>query len=392
MDPLQSGLFTFTQHFAASINAGQVPEASGLQTLHPAILSLADMSWNALFALEQTNAQQQPLAMQAIQSIGDYALSCQSIQGAEAHYTDDNLTVHVRLNEQSRYDVISISSPSTTEPIYLSAPPPPLITHGDADSVMDSQPPSVFSQLAAQSSRGQLTAALIRLNSPPDSSGAPLPSGVSTRTPSMVFSHDGSASLSTAIVGPSRTLADRRTRTRPYPASSPSGTTKGKRLQRPSATEEEIEQRLRNKDGSFRTVQVILDSLHAAERGADTTRIMSHLRAAGGQRHMPSATNEEIKKHLLNDDGTLRTHTAVVKAVHDAGKGAGNERILVLLQALQRETDDEIKTHLRNDDGTLRNREAVVGSLNAAGKRVGHERINKLLREARLPPEVIWQA
>jgi hypothetical protein len=107
---------------------------------------------------------------------------------------------------------------------------------------------------------------------------------------------------------------------------------------------------------------------------------------------MPSATNEEIKKHLLNDDGTLRTHTAVVKAVHDAGKGAGNERILVLLQALQRETDDEIKTHLRNDDGTLRNREAVVGSLNAAGKRVGHERINKLLREARLPPEVIWQA
>ncbi|WP_223536805.1 hypothetical protein [Pseudomonas sp. GL-B-16] len=333
MNPLQSGLST--QHFAASINAGQVPEASGSQTLHPKALSLVGMSRNTLFALEQTNAQQLPLAMRAIESIGDSALSRQSIQGAEAHYTNGNLTVHVRLNEQSLYDVISISSP-TAERIYLSAPPPPLITHGDANSVMDSQQPPVSSQLAAQYSRGQLTAALIRLNNPEDSSGAPLPSGVSTSTPSMVFSHDGSTGPSAAIAGPSRTPTGYMAPTQPYPTSSPSGAaSKGKRQKLPSATADEIKANLRNTDDSLRTQAAVVDSLHAIGKGARKKRILDLLHAAGMPQRLKHATDDEIKEHLRNKnkDGTLRGRKAVASALQAVGKGARKKRISELLHA-----------------------------------------------------------
>jgi len=187
------------------------------------------MSRNTLDALDQTNASHTPLAMRAIQSIADSALSFQSAQGANAHYatvngglTNGGLTVHARLNEQSRYDVISISSP-TAATIYLSVPPPPATTHHEAPSVTSEQPPSPSSHLAAQYSRGQLARAMIQQNNPQDFSDKQLPSGTSVSTQSMVFSQDGSTGASTGVPGPSRTRLPQTARSEPSPASSQSG-------------------------------------------------------------------------------------------------------------------------------------------------------------------------
>ena len=231
MNPLPLPSSIPSQHYIGSINPGQplVPSGSQAPPLHPPTLSLAGMSRNTLDALDQTNASHTPLAMRAIQSIADSALSFQSAQGANAHYatvngglTNGGLTVHARLNEQSRYDVISISSP-TAATIYLSVPPPPATTHHEAPSVTSEQPPSPSSHLAAQYSRGQLARAMIQQNNPQDFSDKQLPSGTSVSTQSMVFSQDGSTGASTGVPGPSRTRLPQTARSEPSPASSQSG-------------------------------------------------------------------------------------------------------------------------------------------------------------------------
>ncbi|MFC6478443.1 hypothetical protein ACFQDN_20910 [Pseudomonas asuensis] len=90
------------------------------------------------------------------------------------------------------------------------------------------EPPHMATQtpasvLAAQDSSGQLTRALVIQGNPQDLEGAPLPSGVSVSTPSMLFSHDGSAGASTGMPGPSRSRPAHTARSEPYPASSQSG-------------------------------------------------------------------------------------------------------------------------------------------------------------------------
>ncbi|MEE3505819.1 TAL effector repeat-containing protein [Pseudomonas sp. 10C3] len=217
MNPIQSGVSA--QHHTASINAGQPLEPSGSQAQHnhPNGLSLAGMSRNTLYVLEQANGSHQLLAMLAINSIADNALHLQSTQGADAHYITaaGDFTVQARLNEQSLYDVIRISSPTAS--IYLSIPP---ITHDDSSSVMGGQQPSVSSHLATQYPVGQLAQAMILKHNPQYFSGDSLPSGASTSTPSMVFSHDGSAGAAADIPGPSWTRAAHIARVNPYPAPS----------------------------------------------------------------------------------------------------------------------------------------------------------------------------
>ncbi|MCF5167316.1 hypothetical protein GIW45_25500 [Pseudomonas congelans] len=114
MNPIRSGLLP--QRTAVPVNAGQPLRASDpqAQPRHSPKLSLAGMSKNTLLALEQSNEQHEPLAMLAIGSIADSAMSFQSAIEADAHFAtpDGSLTVHARLNDQSRYDIISISSGS----------------------------------------------------------------------------------------------------------------------------------------------------------------------------------------------------------------------------------------------------------------------------------------
>ena len=99
--------------------------------------------------------------------------------------------------------------------------PPPAVTSGNEPSVMSGDQQSASSHLAAQYSQGQLTEALIRPSNPQDFSGNPLPSGASTSTQSMVFSHDGSAAGAlVTIPGPTRHRVGQAKRFEPYPASS----------------------------------------------------------------------------------------------------------------------------------------------------------------------------
>ncbi|WP_223538375.1 hypothetical protein, partial [Pseudomonas sp. GL-B-16] len=296
-----------------------------------------------------------------------------------------DLAVCARLNEQSQYDVISISSP--TEMFFLTDPSP-AAWHDRASSVTDSEQLPVSSHSDAQHSRGQLTQVMIRQNNPQDLLGWPLPSGVSVGTQSTVFSDDGSAATA-AIPGPRRTRTAHAPRPRPYPASSWSGApSEGTRQRRSAATNEQIRAHLKNDDGTLRTHGAVVSALHTAGLGAGYNRILIQLQAAGGARHLPSATNDQIRAHLKNDDGTLRTKKAVVSALHAAGLGADKYRIPNQLQAagggrrLRGATNDQIRARLKNDDGTLRTQQAVASSLNAAGVGARSARILAQLQAA----------
>ncbi|WP_223538006.1 hypothetical protein [Pseudomonas sp. GL-B-16] len=389
MNPLPSGLPI--QHFAAPIAAEQPQEAAGSQVLYPHAnqLSLARMSRNTLAVLEQSNGQYNYLAMRAIGLISDCPLDLHSAQGADAWYSSPagDLAVCARLNEQSQYDVISISSP--TEMFFLTDPSP-AAWHDSASSVTDSEQLPVSSHSDAQHSRGQLTQVMIRQNNSQDLLGWPLPSGVSVGTQSTGFSDDGSASTAAAIPGPRRTRTAHAPRPRPYPASSRSeAPSKGTRQRRSAATNEQIRAELKNDDGTWRTKRAVASSLHTAGVGVSNNRILAQLQAAGGVRRLPSATNDQIRAQLENDDGTWRNRSDVTSALHAAGLGADNYRIQTQLRAAGRArylpsaTDEQIRAHLKNDDGTWRAQEAVASSLHTAGLGAGYNRIQNQLRTVR---------
>ncbi|TPG82512.1 hypothetical protein EAH72_35370, partial [Pseudomonas caspiana] len=153
----------------------------------------------------------------------------------------------------------------------------------------------------------------------------------------MVFSHDGSAGASTSGPGPSRNRPAHAARSAPYQApslSSRSGaTSEGLPPKRLRATVEQINAHLHNADGSLRTQKDVISALRDAGWGAGNTRIAAQLQAAGGARHLPGATDEQINAHLHNDDGSLRIRRDVTSALHAAGWGAGHDRIIAQLQA-----------------------------------------------------------
>jgi len=153
MNPLRSGIPVHDN--TASLSAAQLAESARQpESSHPRTLTLAGTSRNTLFALQQTNETHQLLAMSAINLIADNALHFHSDQGASAIYATENgnLSIEVKLNEQSHYDIVSISSP--TETIHLSVPPPATAHRGSSSAGERRLPPS--SHLAAQQARGQL--------------------------------------------------------------------------------------------------------------------------------------------------------------------------------------------------------------------------------------------
>ncbi|WLI10732.1 MULTISPECIES: hypothetical protein [Pseudomonas] len=159
----------------------------------------------------------------------------------------------------------------------------------------------------------------------------------------------------------------------------------------PGATDAQIDAHLHNDDGSLRTQSAVASALHAAGLGADQGRIAAALRAAGGARHLRGATDAQINAHLHNDDGSLRTRRGVVSALHAAGLGASTARITARRQAaggarhLRGATDAQINAHLRNTDGSLRTQRAVASALHAAGLGADTTRIRAQLQAARGP-------
>ncbi|WLI10733.1 MULTISPECIES: hypothetical protein [Pseudomonas] len=110
-------------------------------------------------------------------------------------------------------------------------------------------------------------------------------------------------------------------------------TSEGQPPKRRGATDNQITARLHNDDGSLRTRRGVASALHAAGLGADQGRIVPALRAAGGARRLRGATDAQINAHLHNDDGSLRTKRAVASALQAAGLGADTWRITARLQA-----------------------------------------------------------
>ncbi|WLI10788.1 hypothetical protein [Pseudomonas sp. FP603] len=240
-----------------------------------------------------------------------------------------------------------------------------------------------------------MTQALITKSSTQNFSGAPLPSGASVSTQSMVFSHDGSAGTSTGVPGPSRNRPAHAVSSAPYQApslSSRSGAaSEGQPPKRRGATDNQISAHLHNDDGSLRTRSDVISTLHAVGLGAGSKRIGAQLQAAGGARRLRGATDAQIDAHLHNDDGSLRTQRAVASALQAAGLGADTSRITAQLQAaggarhLRGATDEQINAHLHNDDGSLRTRSDVASALHAVGLGASSARIDALLQAARGP-------
>jgi hypothetical protein len=187
-----------SRHYTAPVNTGQPVVAASPQTqhLHPDTLAFARLSPNAHRALNQTEAQpnghHQLMGLLARNGIADGAMHLIPTQSTDAHYHQmvilpgndvADLMVRAQLNGQAQYDIVGIDlhvpSSGRIESIALSAPPP-VAQHPNARSGMNQEIRSGSSHLAAQYSRGQLTQALIRQNSPQNLSGAPLPSGASS--------------------------------------------------------------------------------------------------------------------------------------------------------------------------------------------------------------------
>ncbi len=418
MNPSHLGLPT-RQH-TPTINPALLLKATGdsAQPQHPPTLSLAGMSKTTLDALDHANQSHEHLAMRAIHLIGDRTLSLLSAHGTDAHYAtaDGDLTVHTQLNEQSRYDVISIASPHAG-PLYLSLPPPPVNTHEQASSMS--------SPLAAQHSRGQLTQAMISQSIPLPSGGsvstqsaplpsgdsvstqgaplpsgdsvstqgAPLPSGDSVSTQGMVVSNNGSAARGSEAPGPSRNRPARAARSTPYqPPSQPSQSqtkSQGRAAPKPGATEDQIRNHLYDDSGALRTAKAVRSALHAAGLGAKETRIGDLLQAVQGVKQRPSATDAQIREHLYDDEGSLRTQKEVIEALHAIGVGASRKSVGTRLHAvggiqqLPGATDAQIREHLNNDDGTLRMNSEVRSALQTVGLGVDTNRLVKLMRDAR---------
>jgi len=156
----------------------------------------------------------------------------------------------------------------------------------------------------------------------------------------------------------------------------------------PSATDQQIRAHLYNYDGTRRTRAEVASALHAAGLGASDARLGTHLQAAGATRHLPGATDEQIRAHLHNDDGSLRPQKDVVSALHAIGLGAGELRVTAQLRAvgatryMPGATDEQIRTHLYRDNGSLRTKPEVADALHDAGLGVSDGRLGTLLRAA----------
>ncbi len=312
---------------------------------HPGTLTPALLSPNAQLALDQVEAQpnghHQLLALLARNAIADNAVHIKFNSGTDAHYTQDvnipggevaNLTIRARLNDQNQYDIVGIKLHNLTsgkiESIYLSGHPA-ADARDNASTSIDQRHGLISTQLAAHYSRSQLAGAIIRLVNTQDFTGPPLPSGVSISTQSMVFSHiDSGAGESVAnSSGPSRSRTTQNARVEPYLTSTgsvDSGSMQPKQRQR--LTDEQIRAHLKNPDGTFRNQLGVANALKAEGFVPRTDRIKAQLQAAGvAQRR--SATDEQIREHLESPGGTWRSHKDVVSALNDAGLKTTHERI-----------------------------------------------------------------
>lgn len=149
----------------------------------------------------------------------------------------------------------------------------------------------------------------------------------------------------------------------------------------PGATDAQINAQLHNDNGSLRIHKEVISALRADGVGADSRRVSAQLQAARGVRKLPGATDAQIDAHLHNEDGSLRTQKEVVSTLHANGVGADKSRIMAQLQAaggarrMPSATDAQINTYLHNENGSSRTQNEVSSALRADGLGADAKRI-----------------
>jgi len=104
---------------------------------------------------------------------------------------------------------------------------------------------------------------------------------------------------------------------------------------RPSASDSQLRERLRNPNGEPRSVLAVKDALHASGLGASNNRITKELQSLRGVIHRTSASDDQVAAQLISPGGRVRSLQAVSDALHGAGMGASSFRILASLQELR---------------------------------------------------------
>ncbi len=294
---------------------------------------------------------------------------------------------------------LHIPTSGKTESIYLSGAPAVIARENSSPNMSTRQalPPT---HLAAHYSPNQLMNAMVR-QSAQNYSAAPLPFGRSARTQSMAFSQPGSVvdgSLTNSS-GPSRARTARNAHNRYYPASSQSGATSSQSSgvslasnPRKLARDDEIMAQLKKPDGTLRRRDDVIKALHDEGLAASASRVNPVRQAAGASLVRPSASEEEIREHIRNPDGTVRPRHEVAALLRNSGRGVRNDRLNRLLKEVRGErpaskpsaSDEQIRTHMRNPNGTFRSNKEIVSYLHAHDVGASLIRISRLLDTERL--------
>jgi hypothetical protein len=157
MNPLQSIQHNIT---TPPISGGQTLDAVGSQgqQSHPERISPSQLSQSAHLALERllANAEHQRLASLVRNALQDGTFQFQSSNDTQAtykasiclpadtdtvrtdHLINKELTVQVRLNDQSEYDIVNAHLHGSPKAISFDVPSPPP-AHGSASSVLSEQ-------------------------------------------------------------------------------------------------------------------------------------------------------------------------------------------------------------------------------------------------------------
>lgn len=331
------------------------------------------------------------MALLAQNGIVDGALRLLETPGAELHYRQDvnvlpekelaQLTVRASLNDRAQYDITGIDlyvpSRGRTESITLSAPPP-AFQHPEARAVGRADAPLASSQQAAHNSPGQLTRARTMGNNLQAFPGAQSAKrrGVTDGELNVHLYKDGGVlrtmgEFTSAVRGAGLHVRDKRMGDLLKAAGG------GKK----HTSDAEIITHLRNADRSFRTYGEVAGIMRAAGFSVGERRIRAQLNTIQGNLPLLDATDGQLDQHLHNDDRSLKTPRQIGRALRAVGLKASADRIKAHREAAggQRDlitaTDDQIKAQLRKPDGTARTKDEVGDALRSAGLTVRNDRI-----------------
>ena len=160
----------------------------------------------------------------------------------------------------------------------------------------------------------------------------------------------------------------------------------------PAANDAQITAQLRTTKGTLRTEDQVLAALHAEGIGARKDRIARLLRVARETAHIKiKPTPDQLEAFIRHENGSVKSSRAAATALRTAGFGIRADTLLKQLKDARaadntpvRASDDQVKAHMHNDDGSLKTKEEITNALGSAGMQATDRRIAALLKAALL--------